>query len=81
MDALHPCRTDIDVNRILEIPLNNQGFNDFIAWKYNKNGRYSVHSGYHLQWRHMFGPRENLLALPGTSATNPVWKSLWKLKI
>jgi hypothetical protein len=38
----------IDVARILEIPLHNQGFEDFIAWNCNKNGRYSVRSGYYL---------------------------------
>jgi ribonuclease HI len=72
---------EVDVNRILQIPLNVQGFDDFIAWNYNKNGRYSVKSGYHLQWRHTFGPRANQLALPGTSALNPVWKSIWRLKL
>jgi hypothetical protein len=65
----------------LEIPINVQGFDDFIAWNYNKNGRYSVKSGYHLQWRHTFGPRANQLALPGTSALNPVWKTVWQLKL
>jgi hypothetical protein len=67
---------EVDVNRILEISLHNQGFEDFIAWNYNKNGRYSVRSGYHLQWRHTFGPRAGQLALPGTSVLNPVWKTI-----
>jgi hypothetical protein len=71
----------VDVQRILEIPLNNQGFDDFIAWHYNKNGKYSVRSGYHLQWKHAFGSRAGQLALPGSSATNPVSKVLWQLKI
>jgi hypothetical protein len=71
----------VDVQRILEIPLNNHGFDDFIAWHYNKNGKYTVRSGYHLQWKHAFGSRAGQLALPGSSATNPVWKVLWKLKI
>jgi hypothetical protein len=71
----------VDVQRILEIPLNNQGFDDFIAWYYNKNGKYSIRSGYHLQWKHAFGSRAGQLALPGSSATNLVWKVLWKLKI
>jgi hypothetical protein len=53
----------------------------FIAWKHNKKGRYSIRSGYHLQWRHTYGSRANLLALPSTIATNPAWKSLWKLKV
>jgi hypothetical protein len=72
---------DVDVKRILEIPINIQGFDDFIAWNYNKNGCYSVKSGYHLQWRHTFGPRASQLALPGTSALNPVWKTIWQLKL
>jgi ribonuclease HI len=72
---------EVDVKRILEIPINVQGFDDFIAWNYKKNGRYSVKSGYHLQWRHTFGPRANQLALPGTSALNPVWKTVWQLKL
>jgi hypothetical protein len=28
-----------DVNRILQIPLNNHGFDDFIAWQFTKHGR------------------------------------------
>jgi hypothetical protein len=71
----------VDVNRIMQIPLNNQGFEDFIAWHYTKHGRYAIRSGYHLQWKHQFGPTAHQLALPGSSANNPVWKILWKLKI
>jgi hypothetical protein len=44
-----------------------------------KNGRYSVRSGYYLQWRHQFGPPSNMLALPGGSGMNPVWKIAWKM--
>jgi hypothetical protein len=71
----------VDVSRILQIPINNHGFSDFIAWHYTKHGQYAVRSGYHLQWRHQFGPRANQLALPGSSAINPVWKILWKLNV
>jgi ribonuclease HI len=42
---------------------------------------YTVRSAYHLQWRHHFGASGRLLALPGVSATNPVWKILRKLKL
>jgi ribonuclease HI len=72
---------DVDVNRILQIPLHNHGFDDFIAWAFTKHGRYTIRSGYHTQWRHSFGPRAGHLAIPGTSAMNPVWKSVWRLKI
>jgi hypothetical protein len=70
-----------DVNRILQIPLNNHVFDDFIAWQFTKHGRYAVRSGYHLQWKHQFGPRAHQLSLPGSSANNLVWKSLWKMQI
>jgi hypothetical protein len=71
----------IDVNRILQIPLNSHGFDDFVAWHSNRNGRFTVRSAYHLQWRHTFGPRANQLALPVSSIHNSVWKELWRLKI
>jgi hypothetical protein len=71
----------VDVNRILEIPLNNQGFEDSIAWNFTKHGQYAVRSGYHLQWRHQFGPKASQLSLPGSSVNNPIWKIIWKLKV
>jgi ribonuclease HI len=71
----------VDVNRILQIPLNNRGFEDFIAWGFSSNGKYTVRSGYHLQWRHQFGPSAGQLSLPGSSVHNPVWKELWMLHI
>jgi hypothetical protein len=71
----------VDVGRILQIPLNNRGFEDFIAWGFTSNGKYSVRSGYHLQWWHEFGPSAGQLSLPGSSINNPVWKELWKLHI
>jgi hypothetical protein len=81
VELLQTIFCNVDVGRILEIPLHNQGFDDFIAWNFNKNGRYSVRSGYHLQWRHQFGARGAHLALPGSSALNPVWKELWQMKV
>jgi hypothetical protein len=71
----------LDVSRILQIPLHNRGFEDFIAWNLSKNGRYTVRSGYHAQWRHQFGNPADHLPLPGSAATNPVWKCLWQLKL
>jgi hypothetical protein len=56
----------MDVGRILQILINNQGFEDFIACHYIKHGRYAVRSGYHPQWRHHFGPRAIQLALSGS---------------
>jgi hypothetical protein len=33
---------DVDGNRILQIPLNSQGFKDFVAWGFTKHGQYSI---------------------------------------
>jgi ribonuclease HI len=81
VDRIRGIFFDVDVNRILQIPLNNQGFEDFIAWGFTNHGRYTVRSGYHIQWRHLFGARASQLALPGVSALNPVWKNVWRLKV
>jgi hypothetical protein len=72
---------DADVERILQIPLNNLGFDDFIAWKETSHGRYTVKSGYYMQWRYQFGPNGSQLAHQGVLALNPVWRSLWKLNV
>jgi hypothetical protein len=69
------------VGHILQIPLNVQGFEYFIAWSMTSHGRYTVRSGYYIQWKHQFGIRANQLALLGTSATNLVWRILWQLKL
>jgi hypothetical protein len=83
VDLLRSLFLEVDVGHILEIPLNNQGFDNFVASNFNENGRYSVRSGSHLQWRHSFGARGEgaQLSLPGSSATNPVWRILWQLKL
>jgi hypothetical protein len=72
----------VDVNRILQIPLNVGAFEDFMAWNYNRTGKFSVKSAYHLEWKHKFGASAGPAASLGSpSAINPVWKILWKLKI
>jgi hypothetical protein len=71
----------VDAGRILQIPINSQDFDDFVAWGANSHGRYSVKSGYYLQWKHRFGPRAGQLALPRSSILNLMLKILWKLKI
>jgi hypothetical protein len=64
----------VDVNRIPQIPIHPEGFSDFIAWRHTSHGRYTVRSGYHCQWHHMFGASAGQLALPGSSATNTVFE-------
>lgn len=40
----------VDVRRIMEIPLNYNAFDDFIAWHPDRRGIFSVRSAYHTQW-------------------------------
>jgi hypothetical protein len=40
---------NVDIGRILQIPLNDHGFEDFISWSMTSHGRYTVRSGYYLQ--------------------------------
>ena len=80
-DLIRSLFLTVDANRILQIPINDQVFEDFIAWNHTTHGRYTVRSGYHLQWHHTFGPSAGQISIPGTSASNPIWKILWKLKI
>jgi hypothetical protein len=80
-EILQSLMSPVDVYQILQILLHNRGFDDFIAWSYTKHGRYTIRSGYHLQWRHQFDASAGQLALPGSSALNPVWKTLWQLKV
>jgi hypothetical protein len=70
----------VDAKRILQIPLNTHGFEDFIAWGFSQNGIYTVRSAYHLQWKHQFGPPAGQV-VQGSSSANPIWRSIWKLKI
>jgi hypothetical protein len=81
-EVLHPSIFfSVDVNRILEIPLNTQEFDDFVSWNFTKHGRYTVRLGYYLQWKHKFGPAAGQLSLSRGSINNLVRRSLWHLKI
>lgn len=68
----------VDVNRILQIPLNYSSFEDFVAWNGSSSGFFSVRSAYHCEWNHEF---RNTNHLVGPAAPNIVWSILWKLRI
>jgi hypothetical protein len=61
----------VDANRIIQISIHNQGFNDFVAWNFTSHERFTVRSAYRSQWRRQFGASAGHLALPGKSAINP----------
>ena len=42
----------VDVQRILQIPMNIEGLDDFVTWHYTKSGTFSVRSAYHREYDH-----------------------------
>ena len=70
----------VDAERILQIPLQYNAFDDFVAWNFTKSGYFSVRLAYHCEWMHQYGGRASR-AMQGTSRPNPVWGILWKLNV
>jgi ribonuclease HI len=71
----------VDANRILQIPLNVQLVEDFVAWHYTRSGTFSVRSAYHREFEHHFGQRLVRSDGQGNINTNTIWKEIWNLKI
>jgi hypothetical protein len=72
---------EVDVNRIIEIPIAPPGMDDFIAWHHTINGFFTVRSAYHVEWDYRFGRQERRALGVGRSEISLVWKKLWKLSI
>lgn len=53
-ELLRDIFSPIDVNRILQIPLSNSSFGDFVAWHGTQSGHLSVKTTYDLEWKHQF---------------------------
>jgi hypothetical protein len=71
----------IDAQRILQIPLNPNGFHDFLASHHTRSGVFSVRSAYHVEWKHQFNGVTCRSLISETSLNNPTWKILWKLDV
>jgi hypothetical protein len=71
----------IDVERILKIPLSVHLNEDFVAWHKTNSHTFSVRSAYFLEWEHQFGTRTRREDGQGSSRINPVWEKVWKLDI
>jgi hypothetical protein len=48
-DLLRELFWEVDVNRIMEIPIAPPGMDDFIAWHHTINGFFTVRSAYHAE--------------------------------
>jgi hypothetical protein len=68
-----------EANQIFQIPLVDRNSTDELAWAGEKDGRYTVKSGYRaiIEWKSL----QSNLAGSTNLVTNPQWKHLWKLKI
>ena len=69
-----------DAEAIFQIPLSRRYVPDVMVWLYNKNGQYSIRSGYHtarnlLRESNQDGEGSNLWEC------NNVWARIWKLHI
>lgn len=68
------CPEDVEV--IMKIPLSKVNMQDVWIWHYDKEGNYSVKSGYKLYMNLSFCG-----ASPSDNRQSKVWKRLWQLKI
>jgi hypothetical protein len=80
-DLIRSIFHQVNAQRILLIPLTSNGFNDFIAWHYNRSGVFSVKSAYHVEWKHQFNGVTCRSLISGAPLNNPMWKNLWKLEV
>jgi hypothetical protein len=71
----------VDAHRILQIPLNVQLIDDFIAWNYMQSGTFSVRLAYHREFEHQYGQCLLCSDGQGSMLTNTIWKEVWNLKL
>lgn len=79
-DLVRSLFTHVDAARIFNIPLSLNGFDDFVAWHYNRNKMFSVRSAYHVEWRHQFGNSYQYMA-SSSRGSNPIWQKVWKISV
>lgn len=80
-DIISPIMSSVDAREILQIILQYDAFNDFVAWHYSKTGYFSVKTTYHCEWTHQIGDISSQAMLQSTPGPNSVWAILWKLKV
>ena len=71
----------VDAHRILQIPLNVQVMEDFIAWNFMRSGTFSVRSAYHRGFEHTYGHRLARSDGQGNAQANTIWQEVWNLKL
>ena len=69
---------NVDVRRILAIPIPLYEMSDFIAWSPTKNSIFSVRPAYQIEWNFQFGDLTQVNA--GPSSPDEKWNLIWSLE-
>lgn len=69
-----------DAEAILRIPLSHSHVEDVLFWLYNKNGEYSVKSGYQTA-KQIMREEKDRGECSKVMDGGAVWRSLWKLHV
>ncbi|KAM2620934.1 hypothetical protein TB2_025760 [Malus domestica] len=80
VDFLKPFVVEEEIKAILEIPLGDPTLKDRLVWHFEKNGAYSVKSGYHwaLSRTHI---HRNLNPHRSDMIPTQLWKCMWSLEV
>jgi hypothetical protein len=72
--------SQVDIDRIMQIPISGIAGEDWTAWAYEKSGLFTVKSAYRML---VSQPREQQgrAATSSSNGKEHLWKSLWKLKV
>lgn len=71
---------EVDVQRILSIPLPTYDMEDFVAWSLTKNGIFSVCTYYYAEWDHQHGSILRRTDGMGAVGSNKIWYRIWSLQ-
>lgn len=69
-----------DAEAILRIPLSRRYTDDILFWLHNREGKYTVKSGYHIA-RQIWKEAQSQGECSTGTGVSPVWGKIWKLHI
>ena len=69
-----------DAEAILQIPLSRRYTDDILFWLHNREGKYTVKSGYHIA-RQIWKEAQSQGECSTGTGVSPVWGKIWKLHI
>lgn len=81
VDLVRQTFWQVDVQRILAIPLSSSGMQDFVAWNLTRTNTFSVRSAYYAEWEGQYGQRLNRGYQAFGIKPHPIWDKIWGLKV